>query len=219
MPVVDKVKWGEDNPIENAPELNEEEKDALEKRMKAMDKILADTGKAKYKIELLFVRSRSVWKPTRGVLTFWESGTKLHGGGDTAMKMCPGAILKINDCEAFIPDANIGYGHCVCPACKKVWQGEQVKDSHIGNYTMRTWAEIVYKYFRRLGYNCDIYLKHSPDDIRSVAAMEQERQRGGDVLTAMRNKRALHIYPLANIIKDTSAGSDILARFYAFLTA
>jgi hypothetical protein len=49
--------------------------------------------------------------------------------------------------------------------------------------------------------------------------MEQERQRGGDVLTAMRNKRALHIYPLANIIKDTSAGSDILARFYAFLTA
>jgi hypothetical protein len=219
MPAVTEVKYAEDNSIENAPKLSDEEKDSLEQRMRAMDKFLVDTGKAKYKIELLFVRSRSMWKPTRGVLTFWESGTKLHGGGDTSMKMCPGALLKVNDCKAFIPDVNIGLGHCVCPECKVVWPGESVQDSHIGNYTMRTWSEIIYMYFRRLKYNCDIYLKHAPDDIRSVAAMEQERQLGGDVLTAMRNRRALHIYPLRNIIVDTSAGSDILTRFHAFLTS
>ncbi len=219
MPVVDKMKWGEDNPIENAPELTEEEKDALAQRMAAMDKILADTGKAKYKIELFLSQARSVWKPTRGIMTFWESGTKFHGGGDTSMKLCPGYKLKGNGCRAFIHDSQIGLGHCVCPACGTVWRGEMVEEAYgPANHTMRTWADVLYRYFRQLNHNCDIYLKHAPTDIRS-AAHQEVQWKSQDALQKVRSTRALHIYPLANIIKDTASGSDILTRFHAFLTA
>lgn len=217
MPV-EHTEWKNQEEVDRVPELSDEEKDALAQKMRAMDKLLADSGKAKYKIELMFVRARSTWKPTRGIITFWESGTKLHGGGDTSMKICPGKRLGKNDCVAFISDTTIGLGHCVCPECGTVWKGEQVIDAHIGNYTMRDWADILYKYFRLLGHNCDIYLKHSPDDIRS-AAFQETQGKTSDALTGTRRRRALHIYPLANIIKDTSAGSDILTRIYAFLTA
>lgn len=218
MPIIRDIKWGEDNPIESAPELTDEEKHALEQKMRALDKLLADAGKAKYKIELMFVRARSGWKPTKGIMTFWESGTKLHGGGDTAMKLCPGKRLGRSDCEAFIPDSAIGLGHCVCSACGQVWKGEQVDEALIANHTMRDWARILYRYFRMLNYNCDIYLKHAPDDIRS-AAYQDVQWKTGDALATVRQRRALHIYPLKNIIKDTASGSDILTRFHAFLTA
>lgn len=218
MPIVHPVKFNQDNPIESAPELTEEEKHALAQRMKAMDKLLAEAGKAKYKIELFFVHSRSTWKPTKGILTFWESGTKFHGGGDTSLKICPGKLLKRNECNAFIHDHEIGYGHCVCPSCGHVWRGDQVIEAHIGNYTMRTWSNIVYNYFCRLGHNCDIYLKHSPDKLHPAASPDA-KWRAKDTLAKVRTDRILHIYPLANIIKDSASGSDTLNRFYAFLTS
>lgn len=207
-----------DRPIEEAPELGEEEKHELQKRMLAMDKLLASQKKAKYKIELFFGEARSMNKAIPGAISFWESGTKLHGGGDTKVYFCPGKMTKRNECEAVIPFAFNGYGFLVCPNCKTTWKGKDVIGEVFGRHTMRDWSTLMLKYFARLHHNCDLYLKHAPTDIRSMAALEQERARGGDMLNRAR-KRALHVYPLARIIKDTSAGADLLTRFYAFLTS
>lgn len=209
----------DDRPIEEAPELSEEDKYELQKRMEAMDKLLASQKKAKYKIELLFGKARSMNLPIPGAISFWESGTKLHGGGDAKVYFCPGRLLKKNDCQTLIPFAFNAYGHQVCPGCHTTWKDEQVIGEIFGRHTMRGWSELIYQYFTRLEHNCDIYLKHAQTDIRSIAAAEQEKQQHGDMLNKARSKRALHIYRLQNIIKDTSAGADLLNRFYAFLTS
>lgn len=200
------------------PELTEEDRYAVQQKMEAMDKLLATNEKAKYKLELFFGKARSTHQPVPGILSFWESGTKFHGGGDAKIYFCPGKLLKKNSCEAPIPFAFNAYGFLVCPACKETWPAKAVIGEVLGRHTMRQWSELLYLYFRRLEHNCDIYLKHAPDDIRSTARLEQERQRGGELLAKSR-KRALHLYPLRNIIKDTSAGADILSRFHSFLTS
>lgn len=213
-----KVAWEDPEHAPEVPELSEEEKDAVKKRMEAMDKLLAEQKKAKYKLELFFGEERSIHKAVPGILSFWESGTKFHGGGDAKIYFCPGKILRVNNCMAPIPFAFNAYGHLVCPTCQHTWQGEQVIGEVLGRHNMRDWALLLFQYFVRLEHNCDIYLKHAPDDIRSVAKLEQERDRGGELLAKSR-KRALYIYPLRNIMVDTANGADLLRRIYAFLTA
>jgi hypothetical protein len=109
----------------------------------------------------------------------------------------------------------------VCPACGNVWKSEACIGELFFKLTMRGWADVIYRYFRQFDYDCDIYLKHAREDIRSVSLAQQERQtwKGSQMLSSARDKRARHIYPLRNIIKDTSAGANVLSRFYAFLTA
>lgn len=219
MPIIKDVKWGEDNSIEQAPELTEEEQHALKQKMEAMDKLLATQQKAKYKIELHFSYRRSSRAPFPGALSIWESGTKLHGGGDTKVYECPGQAEKKNDCTAFIPDVSTGYGYLVCPGCKTVWQGEQVHGERFAVLTTQNWARLVLNYFIRLGHNADIYVKLAQVDMRVAAHLEQQRQMGGEKLHGARTQRVPYIYPLRNIIKDTAAGSDLLERFTAFLSA
>jgi hypothetical protein len=215
--IMQEVKWGQDNPIENAPVLTEEEKYEIKRRMAILDKILAEDQKAKYKIEIMFGKARSSSGPTPGMVSFWESGAKLHGGGDAKIYMCPGKKLGINDCEVFIPDSSVGYGHLVCPACSGVWKCTQVDGELVASLTMKNWAKLILKYFRKLQLNCDIYLKFARDDIRTMARLEQEKQHGGEKLDKVRSRRALSVYLLKNIIKDTSNGADLLGRFQAFL--
>lgn len=216
---VREVKWGEDNPLENAPILTEEEKHIIEQKIAALDKLLATEKKAKYKIELLFGKARSTARPTPGALSFWESGTKFHGGGDAKIYLCPGKALGKSTCEGFIPDSSTGYGHLVCPACGTVWQGQQVIGEIFANLPMKKWAEVILKYYVRLGLNCDIYLKYARTDIRAAAMAEQLKDLRGEKVNLVRSKRAMAIYPLRNILKDSSAGADLLGRFEAFLLA
>ncbi len=211
-------KFGEDRPLEAAPVLSEEEKHDLQKRMVAMDKLLATQKKAKYKIELFFGQARSTRSAVPGAISFWESGKMFHGGGDTKIYFCPGKLIGKNSCLAVIPFEFNAYGFLVCPSCHETWKGGQVIGEVLGRHSMRDWSLLLFQYYMRLDQNCDLYLKHSPLDIRSVALMEQERARGGEILTKAR-KRALHIYPLKNIITDTLGGADLLGRFYAFLVA
>ena len=215
---VNEIQYGVDVLLEQAPELPEEERHNLQVRMEAMDALLATQKKAKYKIEVFLGKARSTHKPVPGAVTIWESGTQLHGGGDTKIYFCPGKESGKNDCNKAIPFAFNGYGHLVCPGCRTVWKGDEVIGEIMGRHSMRQWSDVLLKYFRRLDYNCDIYLKHSPTDIRSVASLEQQKQVGGEYLRAART-RALHIYPLKNIIMDTAQGADPLNRFFSFLTA
>ena len=210
------VQWSEDS----APaELSREEQEAVRMRIKALDELLKTTKHAKYKIELFFGKARSLTQPTPGIMSFWESGAKLHGGGDAKVYFCPGKYLHINDCETIIPEAaNVSSLH-FCPKCGRTWKGKQVIGEQLANLSMKNWARVILHYFIRLEHNADIYLKHAPDDIRTVAMLEQARNRGGEALARVRGKRAVHSYPLNRLIKDTSAGADLLGRFTAFLTA
>lgn len=217
--VSDEVKWGEDNPLEAAPVLSEEELDTLKKRMLAMDKLLAEQKKAKYKIELLFSSRRSGRVPYAGALSLWESGAKLHGGGDCKVYECPSTALKMGECKGLIPDAAQGYGHLVCPDCKRVWKGSQVHGEVFARLTTSDWANLVLRYFVRLDHNADIYVKLPKADIRKAAEVEQTKQMMGEQLVKARTRRDVYIYPLLNIIKDTTAGADLLTRFRALLSA
>lgn len=215
---VKEVKWGHDNDLENAPVLGEEELAALKGRMLAMDKLLAEAKKAKYKIELMFGSHYASLQPYPGALSLWESGSKLHGGGDTKVYECPGKTLKKSECTGLIPDASQGYGYLMCPACKTVWQGTQVHGERLARLTTQGWATLLYRFYVRLGHNADIYVKRPRRDIRVAAGTEQERQRMGEVLVKAR-KREVFIYPLKNIIKDVNAGADPIKRFQALLSA
>jgi hypothetical protein len=217
--LVKDVKWGEDNTLDAAPVLSEEEQDILKKRMVTMDKLLATQRIAKYKIELFFSHRRSGRDATPGAVSLWESGAKLHGGGDCKIYLCPSEAQKQGACNGIIPDAAQGYGHLVCPTCKKVWKGSQVHGEIFARLTTQGWSRLLFKYFVRLGHNADIYVKVPRHDIRKAASLEQARQLKGEKLTVARTKRDVYIYPLRNLIKDVNAGADILGRFKALLSA
>lgn len=219
MPATELLSRGTDIPIEEAPKLSEEELHTIRQRMELLDKLLAQEQKAKFKIELLFGSARQMAKPTPGALSFWESGTKLHGGGDAKLYICAGRVTGKTDCEAFIPDVSNGYGYLLCPRCKEVWKGEQVSGEVFAKLQMRGWADLLLKFFVRLEHNADIYIKHAKDDIRAAAYFEQAKQLKGEKLHRARQNRLPYIYPLKNIIRDTSGGADLLGRFYALLTA
>ena len=219
MPVtVKEVKYGQDNDLDAAPVLTDEEQHALKKRMEAMDKLLAEAKKAKYKIELMFGHEYRTNGAYPGAVSIWESGTKLHGGGDTKVYECPARELKVSDCTGLIPDSSQGYGYLVCPNCKKVWQGNQVFGERLARLTTHGWAVLLYRFYVRLEHNADIYVKRPRRDLRQDAQAEQEKQRGGERLSKAR-KREVFIYPLKNIIKDVNAGADPIKRFKALLSA
>ncbi len=202
--------------------LTGEEKERFVKQATALGKILEDkTVKAKYKLEVMFGKARSATNPTPGVLSFWGSGTKLHGGGDEKLYLCPGYDLKKNGCQALLFDRYNNSRGIVCPSCGNVWRHDQVVGEFLFNLPMRKWADVLYKYYRLCEYNADIYLKYARDDIRSTAKAQAERAtwKGTQLLENTREKRGRAVYPLRNIIKDTSAGADLLSRFYAFLVA
>lgn len=201
------------------PFMTVEEREVVEQKKAALDKLLDDNDLARYKIEILFGRGFSTIKPSHGGVSFWESGSKFHGGGDTIMHLCPGKDLGLSDCEGFIPDASHGYGFLVCPSCHHTWEGKQVGGQILARLTVQGWAKLVLKYFMKLEMKADIYVKYHPSDIRSAAAIEQSKQHMGDILQNARKSRRPRIYPLKNIIKDTNAGADLEGRFLAFLRA
>ena len=200
--------------------LSKEEADQVNKRIELMRKILKAPGTvARYRIEVQFLTKRSTWKPTPGIMSFWESGGKLHGGGNTKLYICRSRGADDQGCRAFLPDVTNTGMSLVCPGCGRQWAPGAVTGELGFRNTMQQWAEYIYHYYRKLEHNCDICLKHSEDDIRMLAGREQERQRGGELLGRSREKRVPYVYPLANIIKDLQGGADIITRFKAFLTA
>jgi uncharacterized pyridoxamine 5'-phosphate oxidase family protein len=77
-------------------------------------------------------------------------------------------------------------------------------------------AEKVAKLFRQLKEDADIYVVYHPTDMRSVMTSQAANMEKTD---APRAKRALTIYPLKNIIKDTLNGSSVESRFEALFRA
>jgi hypothetical protein len=206
--------------------ITEEDREALAKKMEAMDRLLSDEQKkARYKLEVFFDEERSVHKPFGGIVTWWESGTKFHGGGDTKMYACDNNAnfprLEGKGCKALMPESSSGFNFLVCPKCGTLWKNEEVAGEIYYRLPVQKWALVLLSWFRRLDHDADIRIKYARDDIRSVAMLEVERDRGGELLHRVRSeeRRSISTYPLMNIIKDTSAGADLYQRILAFLQA
>ena len=84
---------------------------------------------------------------------------------------------------------------------------------------VQDWATALVKIMRKLGMSTDIRLIYPQDDLRSAALREQERSKDGSVMGGVRRGRAVRIYLLQDIVKDTSNGADLQGRVLAFLKA
>lgn len=187
--------------------------------------------RAKYKIQIWFRSDRSMKKPVTFSMSFWESGKRLHGGGDEMLFICRrhasapkispfemanAAKKKISEtgCGGLISGDNIGPdGTAVCPHCYVRHRAEQIGDAIFYRATIDQAATILATWWRKLGNNADIYAKYSPSDPRTVMMSKTYSPRKA------RERKGLTIYPLANILKDTLSGSTLESRMRAFITA
>ncbi len=216
------ITWGEASAeLLASPAVTAEEMAIVQEKIEALDKLLGDKKLAKYKLEVMFGEDRSFHKPFSGVVTWWESGNKLHGGGDNKLYLCPGKERAKNDCEGFLPDITTGLNLILCPKCKSLWKAEEVFGEVFYRLPMKKWADVLLSWFLRLELNADIRIKFARNDLRKAVLLEQEKRLQGELLTKARSEdvRSTSIYPLANIIKDTSAGAGLHARILAFLKA
>jgi hypothetical protein len=178
-------------------------------------KILSADGiKAAYKIEIMFGPKRTPQGPNNVAIQMWESGKHLNGDGDDLMYWCrdltPGSQLG---CGGPIPAGAIHVGIAHCPNCNMMIRADKLTGQYfIRQITSSKLATEIEGVFHKLKDNADIYCKYSPDDIRYQASMRENPERG-------RHLRGLFIYPLHNILKDTSSGSSLQSRIRAFLSA
>jgi len=188
--------------------------------------------KADYKIQIWFRSERSINRPLTYSLSFWESGKRLHGGGDEMMYICrrhktaqaatPFEVANVlnktersvTGCNGLIPGELVQpEGLIVCPHCMLKHKSTDIGDSILFRTTIDEAATVLETWWNRLKGNADIYAKYSPTDPRTVMMYKEYDHR------VAREKKGLTIYPLKNILKDTLAGSSIHSRFKAFITA
>lgn len=198
-----------------------EEEDILRQTQESLDKLLDDKNLAKYKLEVMFSHKHTSRGPTPGLVTFWESGSKLHGGGDSKLYICDHNSMRGRGCGKFIPDGVQGLNHVVCPNCLTMWQPEHLTGEMFYVLPLEKWAEVLLRWFMRLDQRADIRVKYGRMSIRDAQTAEAERKLRGELLNKARSfdQRSCAIYPLKNIIKDVNAGADLQKRLLAFLRA
>lgn len=178
-----------------------------------VQKILNGNIKAKYKIEVFFGPDRTLRGPNLTQVQFFESGNKMHGGGDQLMWLCKNPEDERLGCGAFIPGDAIRDGIAMCPGCRQMVKASALTERLIARPTTRTLAKSLAIWFRKLGSNADIYCKYDQEDIRYISMVKRLGAKRAHKL------RGLHLYPLRNILRDTSNGATVEDRIFAFLTA
>jgi len=176
-----------------------------------------DRDGGRYKIDLLFGHGFSTRNPSTGMISFWDSGRALHGDGDTKLYVCPGKHLERSECEAIIKGLAQGHDHAICVVCGTKWKSADLIGEICYRLIPQNWAKVLTKWIRALDLDTDVRIIYPPDDIRTSAALEQDRQRGGELLERARSRRATRSYPARNIMKDLSAGADLEGRILAFI--
>lgn len=201
---------------------------AVDKEVQAkLEELAADLAntsvKAKYKLEVTFGEDRSMHRPIAGLVSAWTNGGFMHGGGDEAVYFCPHEIDegggKKHFCGSPIDLRLVGRHVAVCPTCKQPINPKELAGQVFFRLTMQGWAEVLTRVFHKLECNADLRIQHLRGDLRRATEEEAERDRGGERLAKVRAQYGAVAYPLKNIIKDTSTGSTIQARFRAFLLA
>jgi len=168
---------------------------------------------ARYKIEVTFGKQRTRMM-SLGAMQILESGTALHGGGDIKMYWCPR-----EECGLPMDYSSKASGPAFCEHCGNTIKSTEMVGERFFKLPTQKLALLVEKVFHQLGGNADIYVKYHPTDLRRATldfkARDQEVQLG----KARAGRQRPYIYPLKNIIKDTSAGATLSGRFRAFLDA
>jgi hypothetical protein len=170
-----------------------------------------------YKIDLLLGHGFNTTTPSAGMVSFWASGRALHGDGDVKLYVCPGKHLGRSNCEAMIKGMAQGHASAVCVACGTVWKAEELIGEVCYRLIPQRWAQVLAKWVRALDLDTDIRIIYPPDDIRTSAALEQARDRGGELLERDRGRRATRSYPARNILKDLNSGADLEGRILSFI--
>jgi len=207
--------------------LDSREMEAVNKRIEILKKLLHRDLRAKFKIEVHFDKHRTtVVKPFCGAISVWLSGTMFNGGGDQKLYECPNP-----ECGALIYPYQISQQNVVengfeefksisyCSKCGRVWDSEKTIGERLLKLTHQNWVEAIIRVMLKLDMDADIYLKFHTEDIRYRTMMEMARDRGGEEIARVRKSRALHIYPLKNIIQDTKNGASLESRIKAFISA
>lgn len=194
---------------------------------------------AKYKIEVLFHRNRSSLpnKPSPVMILIWESGRRLHGGGDEKMYWC-----GYEDCGRPISTDDFAYMHVVCRHCKReMFLDPDARKLHIrnlkaenrsssgievlplvvgeklANLTPPNLAELLVKTWYQLEGLADVYFKYSPHEIRYDKVHETTKDM--DNLERARIQRTPGVYTLKRIREDLAGGSDLKSRLLAMIVA
>lgn len=191
--------------------------ESLKKEKKSdqeLDKTLSGEIRAKYKIEITFVADRKLNGPNKLGISIWESGKRFHGGGDELMYWCKdNRAGEDGGCWSPISSDYIKGGVAFCKNCQRTVNAELLTNMRIGNVTNQNLAKELVAIFHSLSSNCDLYVKYHKTDIHYIA---MEKAHGPNVAARL---KGLSIFPLKNILKDTSSGADLGKRFYAFLTS
>ncbi len=199
----------------------------------------ASALKAQYKLEIHFGPDRSSLhhKLMAALVTIWESGKRLHGGGDEKMYWC-----GYDDCGKPFSTDYFGYMHAVCPKCQReLHLDPQSRQDHldylareglqpngmdklpivVGEKLMKQTppniAGFLTKAWHDLDGDADIYLKFHPKDMRF-----DKKNFGHEVIdriSTARTKREPVIYTMSRILADTSAGKDLKSCILAMITA
>lgn len=182
--------------------------------MSDLQQQIADTesAKAKFKIEIKFRGDRKMLDTNAVGWQVYESGKHIHGGGDELVYWC---LSRKGDggCGAPIVGNNIIQGVALCPGCKRQLNASMLTANFVIRMSLKKLAEETAKLWRKLGGSADIYCKYSREDIRYKIT---EQKVGAE---RARELQGLFIYPLANLIKDTSAGSSLESRLEVFFKA
>jgi hypothetical protein len=203
-----------------SPNLSEQDVAGVLRGLEKLGATYGNEIKAKYKIELtLEAKRRPDYQATAGIIQIWASGAKLHGDGDALLYQCPGKSLGVNECEQLLPEQVLGFSRVLCPHCCTTWSAEQIIDTTYYRLSMQNWSYAIVKWFQLCKLSADLRLKWMKQDIRKVTDLELARDRGGELLAKARSvdERPPVIYPLKNIIKDTSAGASLYSRILTFL--
>lgn len=209
-------KAHQDANVQQVAALSDVEIQALNKKMQALDTLLKEQVRAKYKIEVQFGKGRAAHgsKHFPGAISIYLSGTKFNGGGDEKLYICP-----MDRCHGIIDPKHRNGTQLLCTKCNQFHNENTVVGELLYRLTPQNWAYAILHHFINLDHNADIYLKYHPTDVRYQTMMELARAQGGEQIAKARKNRGLHIYPLKNIITDTKNGADLYKRILAFITA
>lgn len=207
-------------------ELSEEEQTAVRARMQAIDKLFREEARAKYKLEIHIHEERSTWKPFFGVMYYLRSGNKLHGGGDTKIYLCADetchGVVSVEDCGVVDISENANPtapARVICPKCERMYLARDLLGERGLRLTSSNWARAIYNNFMYLESNADVVLLSHHANLRKQTEAEMARNAGSELVDVARKARHKVVYPLKNIIKDVSAGADLMVRFHAFVNS
>ncbi len=168
---------------------------------------------ARFKIEIMFGKVRTRAKCI-GAVQIFESGSALHGGGDSKIYWC-----GHDECGRHMPYSSKAAGEPFCEHCHRTMKPEQMVGEKLFNSPSQRVAELVEATFRDLESDADIYLKFHPTDIRRATLDYQGEDRAVQIGKARAGQQRPVVYPLKNILRDTVGGASVVGRFRAFLEA